>query len=219
VNKPIKPIHPVNRRQKGWVLCCTFAFVEGDLPKQLTFRDWLIPFEGSEAEPSGNEMPWGIFGSNSLQAGLFLANNFAMSNKKTMVLLQTWYLSDATSSTNGALVGSAEDCNGILNLTRLTSKFRQEIRGELMTIIKEYRSGPHLIGLERLEWEAFLAAEPRAVREYLRRSKDLFLIAHPVVQQFDRTRSDVLLVASFKPDVKRVMAAEARYMEQIEVLV
>ncbi|MDL5034391.1 hypothetical protein QRD43_20985 [Pelomonas sp. APW6] len=217
--KPIKPLHPVYHRQKGWAMVCTFAFLDGKLPDSLVFRNWLIPYEGSEAEPSGVDMPWGIFGSNALQSGMFIANNFATANKKVMVLLQAWY--QTNEATGGALISSMDEARakGMLNLARIASKFRQELREKLMTIIREYRPEPHLIGLERLDWEQFLAAEPRAVREFLRRSEDLYMIMHPVIQQFDRTRSDTLMIASFKPDPTRIMAAEARYMDQIKVLI
>lgn len=203
-------------RTKGWVPITTFAYV-GTMPKQLKFHEHLVPYEG--ADRSGKALPWGVYGTTSVNSTMFAAEASAAKAKKLMLVLTAWYdipgLGDTAALPKS--LEAADGFRGFLHLGRIGASLREELREQMLTLLKRTRTAPEIASYRDMAWEDFLAAEPSVVRKWMSARDEVLCVVHPVRQLIDPTRTPVIHIASFKLGEERIANAEVRFMPDIKV--
>ncbi len=204
-----------HHRHKGWVPISAFAFLES-IPQKINYLDHLLPYAGSDDDLS---IPWGVYGTTSLNACSYYAAHYARAHKRIFVRLTLWYYIEGIGRAKTKLPKSLEECNGMVNMGRIASDLRDEIRGDLLELAATQRAPDHVRSLEALEWAPLLMRDPKLVREYLRRQKNVAAIIHPVSQLFDPHNDEAIQVASFKLRRDRIKMIEATNHSSITVTI
>jgi hypothetical protein len=199
-------------KQPGWVPLSTFAFVD-EIPKKLHWRDHLLPFEGADDDLT---LPWGVYGTTSLNALSFFATHQADKLHKHLVVLTLWYYFEGFGETS-KLPKSFEETCGFLHMGRLSKQLRGNIYDELLAKVVEGKTAAQRTRYEQLTWPDLLAKEPGLVRQYLKGHKNLNMIVHPVRQVWDKSHTEMVQVGSFKLKRDLVKAVEARYHKDTKV--
>lgn len=201
-------------RVRGWIPISTFAYVSA-MPKRVKFHEHLVPYEG--ADRNGKTLPWGVYGTSSVNSMMFAAEASASRAKKVMLVLTAWYdipgLSDSS-----ALPRTLEESRGFLHLGRVGANLRVEIRDELLDMLKRTRTAAEIANYREMAWDDFVASEPAVVRKWAASKSEVLCVVHPVRQLIDPSRTPVVQIASFKPLPERIGNAEVRFMPDIEVV-
>ena len=200
-------------KQKGWVPLSTFAFVES-VPPRMNYLEHLLPYSGSDEDLT---IPWGVYGTTSSNACAYYAAHYARARKRISVQLTVWYYMDNMSQSISRLPKSLAECLGFMHMGRISNVLRDEVREDLLEIAAEERTPRQVKTLESLNWAPLLMKEPKLVREYLRRQKDVLMIVHPVSQLLDPHQDEAIQVGSFKLKRDRVKMIEARYFPAVTV--
>jgi hypothetical protein len=201
-----------SHKQPGWVPLSTFAFVD-DIPKKMHWREHLLPFEGADDDLT---LPWGVYGTTSLNVLSFFATHQAEKLHKRVVVLSLWYYFEGFGE-GPKLPKTFDETSGFLHMGRLSKQLRSQIYDELIAQIVEGKTAAQRTRLEQLTWPELLAKEPALVRRFLKGHKVLNMIVHPVRQVWDKTHTEMVQVGSFKLKRDLIKAAEARYFQDTKV--
>lgn len=201
-------------RPKEWIPFVNFAMVQ-DTPASLKLSEHLFPFEGATADP---KYLWGLYGTTSINQGLFLADAYATKHKKRPLTVQAWYRIDHFDQVRSQLSREIAELSGFLHLDRLKTDFREEVRQFILNCMHQEMSAAQLTRSKDLPLDQLIAKHPRYVRSILEANRKINVVVHPVYQTYDKSNTRTLHVVTVRAIKSRVMAAEVRYLEdQVKV--
>lgn len=211
------------KRPKDWLPFVNFAMIK-EIPVRLNLTDHLFPYIGSEDD---TDFIWGVYGTTSINAAIFSAASHAAdlsaaapgSPEIRSLQLTAWFSIENFRSIPTQL--SAEDVrrHGYLHLGRMVSSFRENLRGQWIDWIHNYR--PHeasILGpaLDSLKLDEIAVRFPQFVKVLLRDDPTLNAVIHPVFQTYQKARIPLWILMA-RRNTDRLVAAEARFVPSVQV--
>lgn len=204
-----------SHKRRGWVPFSTFAFVDRP-PPRIAYLDHLVPYRDAD---DNLDIPWGVYGTTSFNACSFFASHYAANQKRLLIVLTLWYYIEGFAAATSKLPHSLEQTNGFLHMGRLGADLRDELREEMLSMLRKQRSPEQLSRSKSLPWGMLLMREPVLVRQFLANHKEIQVIVHPVQQTYDPHAEESIQIGSFKLKRDLIKVVEARFFPDIVVAI
>jgi hypothetical protein len=200
-------------RPKEWIPFTNYALV-ATIPTSIRLQEHLFPYEGAVQDPG---FIWGLHGTLSANAGLFLADAFASKKRLQLMTVQTWYRVENLNLVRSQIDRQIAEKSGFMHLDRLKTNFREELRDLLLEEIREKQGERTMAAMQEKALVDIVLRDPSHVHTIAREYRKVNVIVHPVRQLFDKDEARPLHVATVRLIKARIMASEVRYMEHIKV--
>lgn len=196
-------------RPKEWIPFVNFAMVDA-IPKEVNLHEHLFPFEGATGDP---KYLWGLYGTTSINHGLFLADTNATKRKKQMLTLQVWYRVDNFERVRSQINQEIAEESGFLHFDRLKTDFREEIRQFVLGQLRKDLTTAQYLKCEARSLDDLIIQYPKYVRSIIEANRKINVVVHPVRQLLDPSSTKPVHVVTVRAVKSRLMAAEVRYLE------
>jgi len=201
-------------RPKEWIPFVSFAMVDA-IPDSVDVKEHLFPFEGAVVDP---KYLWGLYGTTSINHGLFLADAYASRSKKQMLTVQLWYRVDNFDRVRAQISEDIAEESGFLHLDRLKTDYREQIRQFVLEQLRKDVSSAQFSAYASKSLDEIIVRHPKYARAILEANRKINIVVHPVRQLYDEADTKPLYIATVRAIKARIMAAEVRYLEHIKVI-
>lgn len=195
-------------------ICFTVFAIVDSTPEKVRVRDHLFPYEGMKSEPG---LVWGLYGTTSINAGLFLAEDYARSKRKMLLTINMWYHVPLLELTRQHLTEESALASGYLHLGRVTHEFREELLLRANAWAKKNVDASARILMSELSLDDFVRRYPGFIRHLMKENPEYNMIIHPVQQSYDIEDQRKLWVATVRAVPEHFKRAEVRFMPSIPV--
>jgi hypothetical protein len=210
-----------SRRRKDWVLLRSYLFGEpnGELGKVDVIKS-SFDYVGIP-KISGRKHFTGIYGTNSGDAGGFLASNWASRNDKQVYFLDVWAEIPNFHSSRAQMTRQILQESHWLHLDRMSVDLRDEIKDSLLGWVKRKFGPEERQAIEKHTVQQILLKYPEFAVKLLDDDSDLGMIVHPIYTSFDKGegRQLSLWAATIRTDRISIKGAEIRYLPEIECII
>lgn len=203
-------------RISGDVRFAAYALVK-ERPERLRFQDHMLPYEGQD---DMLDLPWGVYGTTSIQGASLAATLEARAKGLLMMTLAAHVQLENFSQITQVLPNSLKEAGAFLHMGRLGVELRRELHEQFLLYLRPNHSDAQMKALAKLEWGGLLTQQPAALRRFMREKlKHTRVMVHPVIQSWGRQpgrRPTVVQVGSFRL-TKPMPTARMAHNSTIEV--
>lgn len=205
-----------SRRRKDWVLLRSYVFDE-DVPKTVNVQKHSLEYVGSV---SSKKYLTGIYGTNSGDAGGFLATNWAMSNKLRIFFLDIWAEIPNFHASRAQMTREILKHAHWLHLDRMSVELREEIKDSMIGWIKRKYGGEVAKNAQDTNVQQLVLTYPELAIKLLDDDEDIGMIVHPIHTKFDEgsAKQISLWAATIRRDRINIRGAEIRYKADVKCI-
>lgn len=204
------------RRRKDWVMLRSYLFEDSEtVPKgpidviksSISYLD--------QPKMTGRKHFSGVYGTNSGDAGAFLASNWAARNGKQVYFLDVWAEIPNFHTSRAQMTRQILRESHWLHVDRMSVDFRDEVKELMMGWIR--RKHGQSENVQDLTISQLLLRHPWLAIKLLDEDDDIGMIVHPVHTLFDHGNEKQLSIwaATIRTDRLPVQSAEIRFRPDI----
>jgi hypothetical protein len=205
-----------SRRKKDWVLLRSYVFADAP-PAKVDVKKHLLDYVG--AVKSKKHLT-GIYGTNSGDAGGFLATNWARRNDMRTFFLDIWAEIPNFHSSRAQMTRDILAESHWLHLDRMSVSLRDEIKAKMLGWIKRKEGERKFIEAEDMSCQQIALRYPEFAVKLLDEDLDIGMIVHPVYTKFDleSERQLSLWAATVHTERIAIKGAELRHMGDVQCI-
>ena len=206
-----------SRRRKDWVLIRSYVFSK-DAPKRVDVRKFSLDYVGKKED---KKYMTGIYGTNSGDAGGYLATNWANDEKSRIFYLDVWCEIPNFHASRAQMTRQTIAESHWLHLYRMSVDLKDEIKQEFLGLIKKKHGQEAEQAASDLSCQQLVLAYPFLVNKLLDAEPDIGMLVHPVYTHFDEgsVKPLSLWAATVNTDLIQIRGAEVRYMPDVECII
>lgn len=156
----------------------TYALPE-TVPQSLKFSNHMVKFIGLKPFSTAKDVLWGVNGTTSLNSADAYASRDAQHLGRRLYQIELMYRLDGLPTAGTSVTEEFSQTAGYLHLSRITSAFRDKLRGRMATWLTDTKD-PNRDELMELDFEDLLKERPMFVHHLMTTDKHLKAIIHPV---------------------------------------
>lgn len=206
-----------SRRRKDWVLIRSYVFAK-DIPTRVEVQKHSLDYVGKRAN---KKFLTGIYGTNSGDAGGYLATNWANNQGSRIFYLDVWCEVPNFHASRAQMTRETIAESHWLHLDRMSVELKNEIKEKMLDWIKKKHGPDAQRNAEDLNCQQMVLAHPFLANKLLDSEPDVGMLVHPVYTPFDEgaARPLSLWAATINTELIHVKGAEIRYLPNVECII
>lgn len=203
-----------SRRRKDWVLIRSYVFSK-DTPTKVDINKHSLDYVGKRGN---KKYLTGVYGTNSGDAGGYLATNWANDQNLRIFYLDVWCEIPNFHASRAQMTRETIAESHWLHLDRMSVDLKEEVKTNFLEWIKKKHGAEAEQNAEDLSCQQLVLLYPFLANKLLDSEPEIGMLVHPIYTPYDEgsVKPLSLWAATINTELIQIKGAEIRYLPDVE---